>query len=125
MATVNGTVTHLGDGSVVKISWTTLTTTNADGAPIPLAYAGWADRSVQVIGTFGSGGTLVWEGSNDGGTTYTTLTDPQGNAISKQAAAMETVLELSELARPRVTAGDGTTDLDVHVLLRRPNNMRA
>jgi hypothetical protein len=122
MATVNATVTRNGDGSVLKFSFDALTTTNDNGAAIP--FAEWADRSVQVTGTFGSGGTLKLQGSNDGGTTWVDLTDPQGNAISFTAAGLEAVTEVVELARPYVSAGDGSTDLDVFVLCRRPNNMR-
>ena len=122
MATINPTITRSGDGSVLIYSYETLTTTNTTGAAIPNAE--WGDRSVQIIGTFGAGGTIVWEGSNDGGATWATLTDPQGNTISKQAAAIEAVIEVTQLARPKVTAGDGTTDLDVHGLCRRANSMR-
>jgi hypothetical protein len=110
--------TPVGSNNLVHIaSWDTLTTTNADGAPLRMPEA--ADRSVQVFGTFGTGGNLVIEGSNDGGTTYHTLTDPQGNALAFTSAKIETITELTELVRPRVTAGDGTTDLDVHLLTRR------
>lgn len=121
MATINPTVARNGDHSVMTYTYETLTTTNTTGAPINLTE--FADRSLQITGTFGSGGTIVWEGSNDG-TNYVTLTDPQGNAISKTAAAIEAVTEVTQWARPRVTAGDGTTDLDVTVLCRRQNPMR-
>lgn len=97
------------------VSWVGLLNGD-DGSPI--AMAGSPDRSVQVLGTFGTGGTIVFEGSNDGGTTYFTLTDPQGNAISKTAAAGEQVVELTGLVRPRVTAGDGTTNLKCYLLLK-------
>jgi hypothetical protein len=56
---------------------------------------GFADRAIQVGGTFGAGGTVVIEGSIDG-TNYVTLTDPQGNAISKTAAAIEEIASLAE-----------------------------
>ena len=49
-----------------------------DGQPIELAN--FADRSVQVFGTFGAGGNVRIEGSIDG-TNYAPLTDPQGNAL--------------------------------------------
>lgn len=122
MSVVNPTITNNGDGSLKKFVFAAMA--NGDtGAPIP--FAEWADRSVQVSGTFGVGGTVVWEGSNDGGATWATLTDPQGNSISKTAASIEAVLEITELARPNVTAGDGSTAINVSVLCRRQNNMRA
>jgi hypothetical protein len=73
-----------------------------------------ADRTIQFTGTFDTT-TIVWEGSNDG-SNYITLTDPQGNAISKTAAAIEQVMEVTRYMRPRVTAGGGSTAI-VPVLL--------
>lgn len=123
MATITPTVTKLGgDDSTVKVKYETLTQTNADGSPI--AWVQWADRSVQVLGTFGTGGTLTIEGSNDGGTTWATLSDPQGNALTIQAAKIEAITEICELVRPRVSVADGTTDLDVYFVLRRPQQLR-
>jgi hypothetical protein len=80
---------------------------------------GSADRSVQFDGTFGAGGTLRWEGSNDG-TTYYPLVDPQGNVLDVTVAKIEQILEITRFMRPRVTAGDGTTNLAATLLLRRP-----
>jgi hypothetical protein len=79
---------------------------------------GFADRAVQIRGTFGAGGTVVIEGTIDG-TNYITLTDPQGNAISKTADSIESISEIVKLIRPRVTAGDGTTAISVTLLARR------
>jgi polygalacturonase len=118
MATVNETIeeikTFQDDGHIVV--WTPLTTTNADGRTISMV--GSSDRSAQIAGTFGVGGTVVLEGSNNG-TTFHTLTDPQGNALSFTAAGLEQITELTRHIRPRVTAGDGTTSITVTVLLRR------
>lgn len=86
---------------------------------LPIDMPGAADRSVQVVGTFGAGGNLRLEGTNDG-TNYAVLTDPQGNALDITAAKIEAVMELTHKVRPRVTAGDGTTALVVTMLLRRP-----
>lgn len=96
------------------VSWTGLL--NGDDGQ-PLKMPGSSDRSFQVLGTFGAGGTIVIEGSNDA-TNYVTLTDPQGNTISKTSAAIEQVQEVTALTRPRVTAGDGTTSLSVYALIR-------
>lgn len=103
------------EGGAYLATWTNLTTTDVDGEKV--AYAGASDRTVQVVGTFGAGGTVVIEGSNDG-TNWATLTDPQGNALSFTAAKVETVMELTRYIRPRVTGGDGTTDLTVILLMR-------
>lgn len=97
------------------IGWTGLL--NGDtGAAVELVD--YADKTVTITGTFGTGGTLVLQGSNDG-TNWFSLTDPQANAISKTAAAMEIVLEAPRYIRPNVTAGDGTTSLTVQMCCRR------
>ena len=69
----------------------------------------YSDRTIQFTGTFRRWRTVILEGSNDGGTTWATLTDPLGNALSFTSAGMKQITELPELVRPRVTAGDGTT----------------
>lgn len=98
------------------VKWETLTIANADGAPFEMPGA--SDRSIQFIGTFGSGGTIALQGSNDG-VNWESLTDPQGNAISKTAKTIEMITELTRYVRPFVSAGDGTTDLDAYLLVKR------
>lgn len=77
-----------------------------------------ADRTVQVSGTFGSGGVVQIEGSLDG-INYYTLTDPQGNNLSISNAKIETVTEIVRYIRPRVSSGDVTTSINVHIFARR------
>jgi hypothetical protein len=79
----------------------------------------YPDRTIQIVGTFGSGGSVTFQGSNDG-VNYIALTDPQGNALTKTAAALELVAETPRFVRPTVTAGDGTTDLTVVMFARTP-----
>lgn len=86
-----------------------------DGASVQ--YGAFTDRSIQFRGTFGTGGTVVLEGSNDG-TNWQTLTDPQGNVISKTAASIEAITEATRYVRPRVTAGDGTTAITAILFAR-------
>lgn len=118
MATVNPTVEQsvTDDPDVIRITWAALTTTNADGAPCK--FLQHADRTIQVAGTFGAGGTVVWEGSNDG-TNYVTLTDQSDNNLSITTAKIEQIMQVPLMSRPRVTAGDGTTSLTVTVVMRR------
>lgn len=106
-----------GANNLVHVTTWTGLANGDDGSPLQMPEA--ADRSVQVTGTFGAGGSVRLEGSNDGGNTWATLTDPQGNALDITAAKIEAVTELTEYIRPRVTAGDGTTSLAVHLLTRR------
>jgi hypothetical protein len=75
-----------------------------------------ADRSVQVDGTFGVGGSVSIEGSNDG-TNWFTLTDQAGVALSFTTAGIRSVLQASVYIRPKVAGGDGTTNLNVRILM--------
>lgn len=109
------TETILNDGYGKRINWSGLANGETGDA---ISVAEFADRSVQVSGTFGSGGTVVLEGSNDG-TNWATLNDLQGDALSLSAAKIEGVSELTYQVRPRVTAGDGTTDITVTLFARR------
>lgn len=78
----------------------------------------YADRSIQAEGTFGTGGTLVCEGSNDG-TNYRTLKDHTGVSASITTADVVGISQLPLWIRPRVAAGDGTTNLTASLFLRR------
>lgn len=102
------------------LSWSPLTQTGADDGAAYSAFP-FADRSIQVVGTFGAGGTLVIEGSNVPSPSvagdWVTLTDPQGNPLSFTTARLEQVSEYTRWIRPRVTGGDGTTSLTVHMLI--------
>lgn len=104
-----------GDGSVLVVHWSGLQ--NGDtGQAIQMAE--WADRSIHVVGAFGTGGTLLFEGSNYG-SNYASLNDGFGTTISFTAAGLKSVAEISLYVRPRVSAGNAQTLLDVHMLVRR------
>lgn len=110
MATATKTIVDVGGPnpkSAYAITWDTLTSTNTDGSPVEMGV--WSDRSIQIVGPFGAG-TFVWQGSNDG-SNWVTLTDPQGNAISKTAAGIENIEEVTRYMRPAVTSADGSTAL--------------
>ena len=97
------------------IGWTGLL--NGDtGSAVELVD--YADKTATITGTFGAGGTIVLQGSNDNSNWFT-LTDAQTGAISKTAAAMEIIVENPRYVRPSVTAGDGTTSLTVQICCRR------
>ena len=86
------------------------------GAPIQTFNL--VDLCVTIEGTFSVGGSCTLKGSNDG-TNYYALTDPQGNAITKTAAGIEQVTEAPRYIRPEVTAGDGSTAIDIRIVARR------
>jgi hypothetical protein len=116
MATRTYSSQRLGDNiEAILIVWQGLLNGD-DGAPYQLLGRG--DRSVQFIGTFGAGGSIQLEGSNDG-TNYAVLSDPSSTTIVKTATAIEQVLELTRYVRPRVTVGDGTTALECWMLFTR------
>ena len=79
------------------------------------------DKSVQIAGVLGGGGVVEVEGAllgspaSDGD--WRTLNDPQGNILSITMLKLESVLEHVRWVRPRVSAGDGTTNLTVHIFL--------
>jgi hypothetical protein len=103
-----------------QVTWPNLTfATNDTGAPLDLE--GFADRSIQVAGTFGSGGNVEFQGSNDGAT-FNVLHDPYGGTLEFNGSNRITHLtEIPMLMRPAVTAGDGTTSLTVSMFIRRTN----
>lgn len=91
-----------------------------DSLSIQDGYSG--DRTVQVTGTFGVGGTVIVEGSLDPAQTPTNwfqLKDPSGTLISFTAAGIRAVLENVPHIRFRVTAGDGTTNVVGTLAIKR------
>lgn len=106
------------------VTWTGLLNGD-DGAPFVMPFK--TEKSVQVLGTFGAGGSVTLEGTNQqtyttvpgvvGSLTYAALNDPQGNALAIGAAKIEEIQEHVNAIRPRVTAGDGATDLTVVLIV--------
>lgn len=96
----------------VTLTWANLLFSTTDtGAPAQ--YPQFNDKTVHVVGTLGTGGSVSLEGSNDG-TNWKVLTDPQGSALTFTAVnVIEAVAECPLFIRPNVTAGDGTTDFTV------------
>ena len=104
------------------ISWSGLA--NGDtGQPIPIA--GHSDKTVHIYGTFGAGGTVALEGSNDprvlsdpGNAVWTTMNDAQALSLSATSERIDMVIENPRFIRPNASAGDGTTDLTVILCAR-------
>lgn len=109
-------VTGNNTGEGWQVTWGPMA--NGDtGDPVKL-LAGHADKSIQVEGTFGAGGSVAAEGSNDL-VNYRPLTDPQGNTIALAAGGIKSITEATIMFRPHVTGGDGSTALVVTVFFRR------
>jgi len=105
-----------GGLAAVLVTWEGLSTTDIDGEAWKNNVA--ADVSVQVVGTFSTGGKVSLLGSNDGAN-FAVLNDPQGNPIVLTEAKIEVILEAPLYLKPGSVAGDGSTDLDVILLARR------
>lgn len=85
-----------------------------------------ADKSVQVKGTFGTGGNVKIEGTNDqaydvnqaaASPTYATLNDSAGNSLDIGAASIKNILENTNAVRPNVSAGDVNTNVTVTLII--------
>lgn len=118
MADAIRAVTRTDIKAAVPAALFTWTGLDSDDSGIPITIVDYTDQTVVVRGTFGAGGSLTMQGSMDG-TNWYTLTDPQGNALTKTSAGIEMVVEAPLYIRPLVTAGDGTTSLTVELLCRR------
>lgn len=95
----------------VSISWRFMH--NGD-VGLPVDMLAFADRSIQVEGTFGAGGNLEIQGSNDGAL-FRALHDPLGVLLDITAASIRQIMEVTFLMQPVVTAGDGSTSLTVTI----------
>jgi len=94
--------------------WEHLTETNNLGQPIQLPR--FAEKTIQVYGTWGSSGSVKIEGSLlPESPSWIGLADPQGNDLTLTASKMEQILENIYQVRPNVIAGTGV-DLTVVIL---------
>lgn len=129
MAIRSATVSHpitIGGTTrdVMLVTWTGLTKAT-DDAGEAVSIPALVNRSVQVLGTLGTGGSVRLEGSNKAvpdtasATDWAPLTDPQGNDLNMTALKIEGVTEPVLWIRPRITAGDGNTNMTVYLLARR------
>ena len=99
------------NNEVITATWAALTFAGSDvGAPLRLACYG--DKTFQVFGTLGVGGSVVIEGSNDT-FNWAPLSNRQGTAMAFTAGGFNTSQDKPVYVRPRITAGDGTTSLTI------------
>lgn len=146
MGTVNYTRTQIVGGNGLIVTWASMSTSagsvdtgQAFPSSVDYGYGGWlfSDKSIQVIKT--SSGTVdtqvLIEGSNMAlvvdptALTYSTLTDPQGNALlftPSTIPRLEGILENPFVFRPRVTTVSSTSmAVDIHVLLTSTRGTRS
>ena len=84
-------------------------------------YPAHADRNFQVSGTFGAGGELTMQGTNEppANNNWFTLTDMAGSALVKTSAGGKMIQENTLYVRPNITGGDGTTSLTITLIARK------
>lgn len=105
---------HVGNDKYWLHTWPNLDNTDTGR---PVRKSDLAVKTVQVTGTFGAGGEVTIQGSNDGTTWFTmTTTDATGAAAATfSAAGGAKLVENPRYIRPNITGGDGTTDLTVTI----------
>jgi len=113
--TMDKSAQPLDPGGWVIVAWQNMA--NGDTGEV-VELVQFADRSVQVAGTFGSGGTCVIQGSNDG-VNFNTINDATDAPLSFLTGGLKTIMDVPRYIRPAVTAGDGTTSLTATMLFRR------
>ena len=116
MAAIAPTKAWHGAHTVVY-TWTAVTSADTFVAVGGPELSDYSDRNVQWGGTFDSATVLV-QGSNDA-SNYISLTDPQGNALSKTAAAIEQIVENTLFIKPSASGGGGSQSLTVILVARR------
>lgn len=121
MATVKPTIQRVGDNAA-RITWV-LTNADSDGAPVGNSFNDFFDRSVQVSGAFG-GAAVAIQGSNDGGSTWFAIDDPQGGDLAFWAAGGKAISEVPLLMRPLLTGG-ASSAVTVSLFARRARSGRA
>ena len=104
-------------GGVQVCTWTGLL--NGDtGSPIQASEM--SEKTWHAFGTFGTGGTVTIQGSNDG-TNWASISTKQGTVpmTLTSTTAINTSQDRPVWVRPSVTAGDGTTSLTMTVACHR------
>lgn len=114
MATANAVPTEVLAGQAMLYTWTL---TAADTEGMSIAPHEFGDRTVQFAGDF-DGANATLQGSNDG-TNWVALTDPQGNALTKSAGALETVMETPRYTKVTSSGGGGSQSITISIFCRR------
>lgn len=105
----------VGNGVIHTFAWSGLGQSD-DGAPMEI-NGNVVDFVVQAVGDFSGSGTIGLQGSNDG-SNWGAVADPSGAAIDLGADELVGAATIPALVRPIVNGGDGSTDIDVVVIVR-------
>lgn len=104
MANILGSYLAESNGDIVQATWVLTQSDTGLGVSVTM----FPDKTVQATGTFGTGGAIAMEGSNNG-VDWSALHDYQGNVISLTDTSVKLIAENPQQIRPRATAGSGTT----------------
>lgn len=117
MATITPTrIATPHDDKVQLWLWETVT---SDDTCLPVVCAGFQDKSIQVIGNFGTNAVATIQGSLiKDSPTYATLDDANDNDLAITAAGIEEITAAVYQIRPAVTLGTAE-DLDIYLYMER------
>lgn len=121
MATIIPTVTDIslrGDGSVMQVIWTPVANDDTCRA---VSFPQYADKTVQVAGTFG-GASIAVDGSIDG-TNYAAMSDQGGTTIAITSAGIKQVLQNALYVQPALTGGSESS-VTISMIFRLSNPLR-
>lgn len=82
----------------------------------PLNAPSLPDKTVSVRGTFGVGGSVSLEGDNVDGSSGVILKDTAGSNLTFTAPGVVAIAPDAAFIIAHVTAGDGTTNLQVDII---------
>lgn len=105
---------------VLVVSWVGLANSDYGQA---LSVPALADRSIHLLGALGTGGAATIYGTNKPDpnlatdTDWSILNDPQANPLVMSVLKVESVMEPTLWIRPKITAGDGSTLLNLYLVL--------
>lgn len=107
------------DWHTVRVTWVGLLSGDVgEGVIVPAA----PDKNVHFTGTFGAGGSIRLQGTNKDAQDIGNdpiLHDVDGTVTDSTSAKMFQIKENPLLVYPRVTAGDGTTNLECRLIIKR------
>jgi len=123
MATVTPTIEKFGDDAVL-FSWT-LTSADADGAPVGPQFMNYADRTVTVTGTVGTSSAYTIQGSNDG-TNWGACNDLFGADLDAMTVNRPwAIAEAPLFVRPLIGTAGANASMVFKMFMRKARSGRA
>ncbi len=84
----------------------------------PYKVAGYVDKSVDINGTFSGSGSIGMHGANHPTSpVYSALTDAFDTTIAVTSDEVKVIMQHTFLIKPVIASGDGSTDINVSMLL--------